>query len=200
MEVVICAYDGKALPPGTTYLDCEGEPFCEWQCHDQAHSKCQAGVYMTTPSEPVRCIVCTEPIKEDGSSSRWVHEHGDASCGTGDGAVATPPPTPAPPPAPSVCGRCGVRLRHREGHSGRYEWEDWNAPDTAIYGSGSECPHNERGHEPVPDDQLLTRLRAVGETLATLPDIPSLKADRVRLDAVRDGLSRAIARAAGRRA
>lgn len=196
-ETVRCSYEGNAIPPGTTYLDCDGDPFCEWLCHQEAHGKCQAGVYMTTPSEPEQCGVCSEPLKKDGTI--LTHAHGDISCGTGDGATATPPADP-PPPTPTVCGRCGVRLRHREGHGGRYEWEDWDAPDTAILGSGSECPHNERGHEPVPDDQLLTRLHAVRETLATMPDIPSLKADRVRLDAVRDGLARAIARAAGRRA
>lgn len=93
----------------------------------------------------------------------------------------------------AVCGSCGADLYCRDGHSGRYRWTD-NAVGTDIYGSGCECPGNERGHDPVPDDQVEIRLHMVREQLAAMPRIPSLILTRCRLEAVADGLSRALAR------
>lgn len=49
------------------------------------------------------------------------------------------------------CRHCGVRIIHAPGHSGRYSYTD-NSSGTDIFGSGSECPKNERGHEPRHSD------------------------------------------------
>lgn len=46
-----------------------------------------------------------------------------------------------------VCRHCGARLAHRKGHGGRYRYTD-RLDGTDIFGSGCECPDNERGHEP----------------------------------------------------
>lgn len=54
--------------------------------------------------------------------------------------------------APPRCAHCGEALRERPGSSGRYRWERADTPDTAIFGSGSECPENARGHEPANEE------------------------------------------------
>lgn len=48
-----------------------------------------------------------------------------------------------------TCLHCGARLYRCPGHSGRYALTD-RVDGTDIYGSGSECPKNERGHEVQP--------------------------------------------------
>lgn len=53
--------------------------------------------------------------------------------------------------APLQCRHCGVRIIHAPGHSGRYRYTD-NLSGTDIFGSGSECPKNEQGHEPQRND------------------------------------------------
>jgi hypothetical protein len=61
-----------------------------------------------------------------------------------------------------TCRHCKQRLIHVKGGTGRYQWVKVGTPDTAIFGSGSECPDNERGHEPeeewsnlIPPDPFL---------------------------------------------
>ena len=49
-----------------------------------------------------------------------------------------------------VCRHCGAKVFHVPGHSGRYAYSK-RADGTDIFGSGSECPKNERGHEPAAD-------------------------------------------------
>lgn len=46
------------------------------------------------------------------------------------------------------CRHCGAKIAYVPGHSGRYRFTD-RMDGTDIFGSGSECPRNERGHEPV---------------------------------------------------
>jgi hypothetical protein len=41
----------------------------------------------------VKCHVCSEPIHRAALSRVWVHGHGAAQCGTGDGATAYPAET-----------------------------------------------------------------------------------------------------------
>jgi hypothetical protein len=45
------------------------------------------------------------------------------------------------------CRHCGVRLRAQVAETRRYRWVAAGTPDTAIFGSGSECPKNATGHE-----------------------------------------------------
>lgn len=45
------------------------------------------------------------------------------------------------------CRHCGATIVQNPGHSGRYAYTD-KLDGTDIFGSGSECPTNERGHEP----------------------------------------------------
>lgn len=47
----------------------------------------------------------------------------------------------------TLCRYCGAKILYRPGHSGRYRYTDC-FDGTDIFGSGSECPSNERGHEP----------------------------------------------------
>lgn len=51
----------------------------------------------------------------------------------------------------AMCCHCGARILHLPGHSGRYRYTD-RFDGTDIYGSGSECAKNERGHEPAQND------------------------------------------------
>lgn len=65
-------------------------------------------------------------------------------------------PEPNPPPSaesavPLTCRYCGARLVHNEGHSGRYRYST-RFDGSDIFGSGSECSQNERGHEPAQID------------------------------------------------
>lgn len=45
-----------------------------------------------------------------------------------------------------ACRRCGAVLVHNPGDAGRYAYTD-RTDGTDIFGSGSECPQNERGHD-----------------------------------------------------
>lgn len=53
------------------------------------------------------------------------------------------------------CRHCGERIYHNEGRSGRYRYTT-KLDGTDIFGSGSECPKNDRGHEePEPGSSYL---------------------------------------------
>ena len=51
-------------------------------------------------------------------------------------------------PWPMTCLHCGATLYEQPNRHGRYRWTDRD-DGTDTYGSGSECPSNERGHEPA---------------------------------------------------
>lgn len=46
-----------------------------------------------------------------------------------------------------ICRHCRARIYSRPGGTGRYRWST-RQDGTDTLGSGSECPANERGHEP----------------------------------------------------
>jgi hypothetical protein len=46
-----------------------------------------------------------------------------------------------------TCQHCGAVIIEVPDHSGRYRYTD-RIDGTDIFGSGSECPKNERGHQP----------------------------------------------------
>lgn len=46
----------------------------------------------------------------------------------------------------TVCVHCDQKINVVDGHDGRYRYVLVGTPDTAIFGSGSECTANERGH------------------------------------------------------
>ncbi|GAC1535096.1 MAG: hypothetical protein NVS3B1_29570 [Marmoricola sp.] len=48
-----------------------------------------------------------------------------------------------------TCMHCGRRVYRRPGSAGRYALTD-RADGTDVFGSGSECPKRERGHEIQP--------------------------------------------------
>lgn len=48
----------------------------------------------------------------------------------------------------ATCQHCGAKLWVHPDHSGRYRYENKQLRTSGILGSGSECPENERGHEP----------------------------------------------------